>query len=129
MPRVALFAFLTDVVLVVLFAVIGRASHDEGVFGPFGRGLIETSWPFLAALAIGWLAALGWRTPVAPLRTGLVVWLVTVAGGMLLRALSGQGTALPFVIVATLALALLLIGWRVIASAVIRARERRHGTA
>lgn len=108
--------------LVFVFAVIGRASHDEGVFGAWGAGLAQTAWPFLAALAAGWLIALAWRAPLAPVRTGLPVWAVTVVGGMLLRAASGQGTAVPFIVVAALTLLVLLVGWRVVAHLVRRRR-------
>ncbi len=108
-------ALALDAVLVVAFAAAGRASHREGVLGEAGAGLWATAWPFLAALAAAWVVSAAWRSPLAPLRAGVPLWLVTVAGGMLLRALSGQGTALPFVVVATLTLLLLLVGWRAIA--------------
>ncbi|MCH1883527.1 DUF3054 domain-containing protein [Agrococcus sp. ARC_14] len=114
-------AVAIDVVLVVAFAAIGRATHHDGVLGESGLGLATTAWPFLAALAAGWLTSRGWRAPTAPLRTGVPLWLVTVVGGMLLRAVSGQGTAVPFIVVATLTL-LLLVGWRAIAATVRTAR-------
>jgi hypothetical protein len=122
--RSALLAFAADAVLVVVFAAIGRASHHEDVLA----GLFTTAWPFLVSLTVGWLIAQAWRAPAAPVRTGLPVWAVTVAGGMLLRAVAGQGVVLAFVIVASVVLLLLLVGWRVIARLVIR---RRHavGTA
>lgn len=118
-PRTALLALLADAVLVVAFAAIGRASHDE-VLTPLG--VLGTAWPFLAGLGAGWLATLAWRRPVAPVRTGLGVWAVTVVAGMLLRALSGQGTATAFIVVATLTLLVFLVGWRVIATAIARFR-------
>ncbi|HEY9309804.1 MAG TPA: DUF3054 domain-containing protein [Microbacterium sp.] len=118
--RAVLIAVAIDVVLVIAFAAIGRASHDSDVW----TGLWQTAWPFLAALAAGWLVTLAWRAPAAPMRTGLGVWAVTVGGGMLLRAASGQGTALPFIIVAAVTLFVALVGWRVIAFAVRRARRR-----
>ncbi|GAA1420105.1 DUF3054 domain-containing protein [Agrococcus citreus] len=105
-----------DAVLVVGFAAVGRASHESGVLGEGGMGLITTAWPFLVALAVGWIFSPGWHAPLAPLRTGVPVWAVTVIGGMLLRAVSGQGTAVPFVVVATLTLLALLVGWRLLAT-------------
>lgn len=126
-----LLAFALDAALVVVFAAIGRASHDDGgagVLAEGGLGLATTAWPFLAALVVGWLVSLAWRRPAAPLRTGVPVWLVTVGGGMLLRTLSGQGTALPFVVVATLALLALLVGWRILAALVRGGLERRSRT-
>nr|WP_154921102.1 DUF3054 domain-containing protein [Microbacterium testaceum] len=108
-------ALVLDAVLVVVFAAIGRATHDGDVLGPLGSGLATTAWPFVAALLVGWLVTRAWRRPTAVVRTGLPVWAITVALGMVLRALSGQGIAVAFIIVATLTLALLLLGWRGIA--------------
>jgi hypothetical protein len=113
-------ALALDVVLVGAFAVIGRASHDSDVW----TGLWQTAWPFLAGLAIGWLVTRAWRAPAAPVRTGLGVWALTIVGGMLLRGASGQGTALPFIIVASLTLLAALVGWRLIAAVVRRSRRR-----
>lgn len=120
--RPALF-LLVDVILVVVFAAIGRATHDGDVFGPAGSGLATTAWPFVVALGLGWLISRAWRAPLAPVRTGLVVWAVTVALGMVLRAISGQGVAVAFVIVASITLALFLVGWRAVAR--LASRRRR----
>ena len=114
--RTVLPALAADAVLVAVFAAIGRASHGEHPIA----GLWTTAWPFLAALALGWIVSLAWRAPLRPVRTGVPVWLVTVAGGMLLRAASGQGTALPFIIVATVVVGLFLVGWRVVATLIAR---------
>jgi hypothetical protein len=115
-----LLALALDAVLVIAFAAIGRASHDSDVW----TGLWQTAWPFLVALALGWLVTAGWRAPAAPVRTGLGVWAVTVAGGMLLRWASAQGTAIPFIVVASVTLLVALVGWRVIAAIVHRVRSR-----
>lgn len=120
--RAVIGAALLDAAFVVVFAAIGRASHAEDVLG----GLAVTAWPFLVALAAGWAVALAWRAPAAPLRTGIPVWALTVVGGMLLRAVSGQGVQVAFVIVASLVLGLFLIGWRAVALLVRRARSRRR---
>lgn len=113
-------AALIDAASVFAFAVAGRASHDSDVWA----GLFTTAWPFLTALIVGWLVARCWRAPFALVRTGVAVWLVTVVGGMLLRAASGQGTAFAFIVVATLVLGALLVGWRGIAVLVARRRSR-----
>lgn len=112
-------ALAADLVLVVVFAVIGRASHDEEVWS----GLGVTAWPFLVALLAGWLLALAWRAPTAPLRSGVPIWLITVIGGMVLRAVSGQGVAIAFIIVATIVLGVLLVGWRAAARGFHRIRR------
>ncbi len=119
-------ALALDALLVVVFAAIGRATHDGDVWGSAGSGLATTAWPFLVALLLGWLVSRAWNRPLAPLRTGVPVWVVTVGVGMLLRAVSGQGVAVAFVIVATLTLALFLLGWRGVARLVTRLRSARR---
>lgn len=110
---------LVDVGAVLLFATVGRRSHTEGVTV---GGVLHTAWPFLAGLVVGWLAMRAWRRPTVVVPIGVVVWICAVAGGMLLRRVVGDGTALPFVAVATVVLALLLIGWRAAASAFVTRR-------
>lgn len=101
---------LLDAVLVVVFAALGRASHAEenAVIGAIG-----TAWPFLLGVAGGW-ALVRWRSGHWPLTVGngIAVWACTLALGMLLRAVTGQGTAPPFILVAATVLALFLLGWR-----------------
>ncbi|WP_206051643.1 DUF3054 domain-containing protein [Nocardioides ferulae] len=105
-----------DAAVVILFAALGRRSHDEG--GALG-GVLDTAWPFLAGLALGHLLVRG----SASLRAGSVVWGCAVVGGMLLRRLTGDGTAWSFVLVATGFLGALLLGWR-LASRLLVARRR-----
>lgn len=115
-----------DVVLTLAFALSGRSSHAEAL-DP--AGIWSTWWPFLSALAVGWVVTRAWRRPLEVVRTGIPLWIITVAGGMLLRAVSGHGTALPFIIVATLVLGLVLVGWRLIALLVRTVRARKtHGS-
>lgn len=128
-PGTTALAFAFDLVLVIAFAALGRASHQEAVLGAGGLGLVETAWPFAVALAVAWLVTLAFRKPLAPVRTGLPVWVITVAGGMLLRAVSGQGTAIAFIIVASVTLLLFLVGWRVIATLIARARAASRARA
>lgn len=110
-------ALLIDIVLVVVFAALGRSSHDEALNVP---GIATTAWPFLAGLTVGWFATAGlYRDKFdarAAVPTGVLVWLCTLIGGMLLRAATGQGTAAAFIVVATIFLGVFLVGWRLIAS-------------
>ena len=115
MPR--LLPLLIDLVAVIVFAAVGRASHGESVAGTF-----VTAWPFLVACAVAWivLALLGddgrgWRA-------GVIVWLVTLIGGMALRVAAGDTAAVAFIVVATLFLAATLFGWRLIARLIDRRR-------
>ena len=110
-------AVLADVVCVIVFCTIGRRSHAEGITV---AGVVETAWPFLAGTAVGWVAVRGWRRPTTLAPTGLVIWLCTVVIGMLLRKATSQGTALSFVVVASLVTAILLLGWRAAVSALAR---------
>lgn len=118
-------ALLLDAVFVLVFAAIGRASHDENP-----AGFLITAWPFLVALVLGHLvAALLPGRPRRPwaLAWGAVVWVVTVAGGMLLRVVTGDTAQIAFIIVATITLGVLLIGWR--AAAALLRRRRGGGSS
>jgi Protein of unknown function (DUF3054) len=107
--RSARVAVVLDIACVLIFVIIGRASHTKG---ESLAGIASTAWPFLAGLGVGWLASRAWRRPLAILPVGLVVWLSTVAIGMIARVISGQGTAAAFIAVALAFLALFLLGWR-----------------
>lgn len=115
---------LADVCCVVVFVVIGRASHHDG--GGLA-GLASTLWPFLTGLAIGVAATRAWRRPLALVPTGVGVWLCTVAVGQVLRVVAGQGTAAAFVAVSLAFLGLFLLGWRAVARLAPTARARQAG--
>lgn len=120
-PRTAALAFAADAASVVLFCAVGRRNHAEAVTL---SGVAETAWPFLAGLTAAWLLDRAWRRPTAVWPTGVNLWLGTIAIGMGLRALTGAGVAISFVLVATLATATLLLGWRAAATAVAARRTR-----
>jgi peptidoglycan/LPS O-acetylase OafA/YrhL len=101
-------ALVADLVAVLVFVLVGRRSHDEG---SALAGTVATAWPFVVGAAAGEVAAL--RLPPRSLRTGAVVVAGAVAVGLPLRRLAGGGTPVSFVLVATTALALLVLGWRV----------------
>jgi FtsH-binding integral membrane protein len=105
-------ALIVDCCCVLLFVVIGRASHAKGE--SLG-GIASTAWPFLAGLAGGWLAARAWRRPFGFFPAGVGAWLGAVILGMVLRVVSGQGTAVAFIGVALAFLGLFLLGWRLVA--------------
>ncbi|GAA1534708.1 DUF3054 domain-containing protein [Actinomadura kijaniata] len=109
-----------DVCGVLVFVAIGRASHQEAASL---AGFATTAWPFLVALAVGWLVTRAWRGRAEALvPVGAGVWASTVALGMALRVVSGQGTATAFIVVTCLFLALTLLGWRAVALLVARRR-------
>jgi peptidoglycan/LPS O-acetylase OafA/YrhL len=107
--RQAAAAATADAVLIMVFAAVGRDAHQRG---EVLSGVLLTAWPFLAGAALGWLAVRAWRNPLSVRWTGVAVWLGALAGGMVLRLLTGQTVVLPFIIVALLSLGLLLVGWR-----------------
>lgn len=113
-------AFAADAACVLLFVAVGRRNHGEGV--TFG-GVLWTAGPFLVGLALAWIVFRVWRRPTTVYPTGIAVWLSTVAIGMGLRAGIGEGTAVSFIVVATLATGLLLLGWRAGAAALARRRS------
>ncbi|WP_123027935.1 DUF3054 domain-containing protein [Mycolicibacterium stellerae] len=117
MKRNSALAALADVFGVLVFCTIGRRSHAEGLTV---AGVAETAWPFLVGTAVGWLLVRGWRRPTAITPTGLVVWVATVVIGMLLRKATSAGVAVSFVVVASAATAVVLLGWRVAVAAIAR---------
>jgi hypothetical protein len=106
-------AFGADVVALVVFAALGRRSHDQG--GDPVLGALEVAAPFVIALTIGWITTRAWRDPWS-LGTGVSLWAIALVGGMVLRRIVFErGTATSFVVVAALVTAALLIGWRLLA--------------
>ncbi|MEV3920067.1 DUF3054 domain-containing protein [Actinomadura coerulea] len=113
---------VVDVICVLVFVGIGRASHEEAASV---GGFLSTAWPFLVGLGVGWGLLRAWRRPEEVFPAGVGIWVSTVAVGMVLRVLSGQGTALAFVIVATVFLGAALLGWRL----VVRVAAARKASA
>jgi len=104
---------VVDILVVVLFVAIGRANHHHG---DSLSGMVSTTWPFAVGLAIGWLIVLVRRQNGASLGAGVEVWLTTVALGMILRVIAGQGTAFDFIVVALVFLGALMLGLRLVRS-------------
>ena len=110
--RRVLWSLVADVVSIVVFVAIGRRNHDEGTGLD---GIFSTATPFFLALLVTWLVTISWRDPLSA-RTGVIVWIGTVALGMVVRKfVFDDGTATAFVIVATVFLGAVLNGWRALA--------------
>ena len=107
--RVAILRFTLDALCVLIFVIVGRRNHEQ----PSNiAGTLRTALPFLIALTGAWVGANAWRAPRS-LVVGAVLWLVTVVVGLGMRRFAfGDGIALPFVIVTTVLLGLLLVGTR-----------------
>jgi hypothetical protein len=113
-------AIAVDVICILIFAIVGRSSHQEATDL---LGVAHTAWPFLAGCLVGTLIGRTWRHPYS-LKSGGAVWLGTVVTGMTLRLLTGAGVSLSFVIVASCVLALFLLGWRAGLQLIQHARAR-----
>jgi peptidoglycan/LPS O-acetylase OafA/YrhL len=113
-------AIAVDVICILIFAIVGRSSHQEATDL---LGVAHTAWPFLAGCLVGTLIGRTWRHPYS-LKSGVAVWLGTVVIGMSLRLLTDAGVSVSFVIVASCVLALLLLGWRAGLQLIQHARAR-----
>ena len=117
--------FILDAMLVVLFAALGRQSHEHGLTP---LGILQTAAPFLAALAVATLATRPRSTISRIWPAGVVVWAVTVVLGLALRVATGATAAVPFIIVTAVTLALFLLGRRAITALAARRKVRAgHG--
>lgn len=102
---------LLDAGLIIAFAAVGRRTHEHGLEI---AGILGTAAPFLLALLA--LASMT-RYPETSNRIwpqGIMTWLGVVAFGLALRVIFGDTAALPFVIVATITLGVLLLGRRLV---------------
>ena len=118
--RITLLAAAADAVAVVVFAAVGRLSHGE----PDDLlGLVGTAAPFAIGLVVAWATPVVRRDPAA-WRAGLVAVVCTAGIGLLLRAGFMGRLPLSFAVVATLSLAVLLLGWRGLAALVSRTAHR-----
>jgi hypothetical protein len=116
-------AFGADLLVLVVFVLVGRRSHDEG--SGLG-GFVRVWWPFAVALVVATLVSGVWRAPLE-WRRAIVTWLVTVALGMALRiAVQGRDFKPTFVIVTTVFVGAGMLGWRAVAR---RVAARSLGTS
>jgi DUF3054 family protein len=102
-------AFGADLLVLVVFVLVGRRSHDEG---SGVEGFLRVWWPFAVGLMVATIASGTWRAPLE-WRRAIVTWLVTVALGMTLRiAVQGRDFKPTFVIVTTVFVGAGMLGWR-----------------
>jgi hypothetical protein len=118
--RITLLAAAADAVAVVVFAAVGRLSHGEA---DDLLGLVGTVAPFGVGLVAAWTTPVVRRDP-ASWRAGAVAVVCTVGIGLVLRAGFTGRLPLSFAVVATISLAVLLIGWRGLAAVVSRTAHR-----
>lgn len=118
-------AVAADVICILVFAIVGRSSHAESTDL---LGVLRTAWPFLTGYVLGLALSRSTHDPVVR-RAAVILWTSTVVVGVALRVLTGAGVQLSFVVVTTIVLGVLLLGWRGLWSLVQRARRTGHSTA
>ncbi len=122
--RVAALA-VGDLIAFLLFAIIGLTNHKEDVSL---SSVAATAAPFIIAWfvispflgAFGRQGSAATTRPVPLLRRTAVAWIVAWAVTLLLRRFAFGGDIPPaFIVVALLVNAVLLLGWRGVASALV----------
>lgn len=104
-------AVAIDAALIVLFAALGRRTHDEG--SAIGGTLVVAA-PFLIGYVIAAAALRLCRAPFDA-RRAAPVWAAGIALGLVLRgAVFDRGLAPAFVVVAIVMTGVLLLGWRLV---------------
>ena len=106
-----------DIAVVTLFVVLGRETHDEG---NALADIAVTAAPFLIALLVAWMATRIARSPIEVPRGAAVAAITVVVGMLIRRFVFDDGTATPFVVVATVFNLAGMVGWRLIARGVAR---------
>ena len=110
-----------DALVVISFAAIGADVH--GITYQLA-GILRVAGPFLIALAGGVLALRVWIKPLSILN-GVLLGVFTVTAGMLMRGyLWSEGTPQTFVIVSAAWFIGVMVGWRLVAHAVLWVRKR-----
>lgn len=105
-------AVVVDTIAVIVFAIAGRAAHDETLTV---SQVASTALPFLAGLFLTWAVIVAVGRPALDIRTGLILAAGVVFIGMALRiALLGYVPHISFIIVATVANLIFLTSWRAI---------------
>lgn len=111
-----------DLLWVLVFALVGRASHAESLDL---AGIALTAWPFIVALVAGWVTILMLKRTGLLLVEGVALWALTVVAGLWIRV-NGGATAEPaFITVASIFLASGLLGWRLVNWLLTRPWDRR----
>lgn len=110
-----------DTVLIVIFAMIGVASHDGGLHvANIARVAIPFILPYLVLAIL--LKPRALIHNIFP--TGAALWLLTVGLGPVLRSVFFNDTsAVPFILVSAGVLGVLLLGRRIVTTLIARRRQ------
>lgn len=108
-------ALFLDSIAISLFALFARIAHQSDGMPLSISGWFQTMLPFLAGVFIAYLIViLPMKAPAELIRpTGLTVWVSAVVIGLTVWGFNnGEVPHWSFMIVATTASAILLLGWR-----------------
>ena len=117
-PGIRAVLLALDLILIIVFAAVGRDTHEHGL-DP--AGILVTASPFLAACLAGRAVLARWISPALLWPAGVVLWIITVAAGLGIRALFGGGVVLSFAVVTLVVLGAFLLLPRA-AAALLRRR-------
>jgi hypothetical protein len=111
------YLLIGDAIAIAMFAVIGLASHEEGITA---GGVARNALPILAAWFV--VAAFVGTYSRPGLRTMFITWAIAVPAGVAIRAIvlsrPADGSQVVFGIVTMTVTVVLLLGWRAIAAMV-----------
>jgi len=116
--RRALILLIGDLVVLALFAILGRNTHDEAIGFGAVRAVAGTAAPFLvswlvASPLLGALRATTTASLSMMLRVVLASWIVAYPLAMLIRGIGlGRTSPMSFYIVAFSVPLLFLFAWR-----------------
>lgn len=114
MGRRAAAAAAADLALLVVFAAVGRRSHDSDA-SPVADTLVIAA-PFLLGYVLS-AAVLRLDGDPVGVQRGAMVWALGLALGLVLRGTAfDRGLAPAFIAVAILVTGCLLVGWRAVAA-------------
>lgn len=123
MSRVS--GLIADLIAIALFALFARLAHQTDGLALTFEGWASTFWPFAIGVLLAWILVVTrlWDdTRLYP--AGVWTWLITVVVGLVIWGIRNQ--AFPhwsFIIVASVASAVFMLGWRLITRFVIRRRR------
>jgi hypothetical protein len=128
MSRSSLLLYLGDIFFILLFAIIGRQSHDMSTGVAAFAAIFNTAAPFIIGwlLVAPWLGAYqpeAWENAKSAIHSVLKAILPALLVGILVRAFfEGGFSPVVFYLVAGTFMLLLLVIWRLIYTLVLAPR-------
>lgn len=117
--------WMVDTIVVISFAAIGADFHG---FTYELAGILHVAAPFLVAFVGGVFVIRAWLKPLSILN-GVMLGVITLTAGMLMRGyVWNEGTAQAFIIVSGAWFVGMMVGWRLVALAIVRLRNREWST-